>query len=567
MILENSGQYSLPAPFAERPVFWKLLFFSVFAGYGLYYAPCGINETDGGFLTGLAWQVISGKALYSEVIYVRPPLPVWLRALEMQLLPGTWAILGERWIFYLKIALYSWLTASLLSTGARRWMLAVLGFVVSVHCYPPMAWHTVDGILFSVLGIWCFYKIPGGRGAALAGVAIVAALLCKQSFYPMAAVFAACLLAPDFPRLGPLRNVWATGRPGWGMGALLFCLALFGIYLYTHGLLSNFVRMTGSPASGGQAVQHGLLDYFRIKPALAAATALLLAPCAWLYWKKQRPGPALVLWLSWLLVLAGSYAFEIQDNQAFTAPFAQSRLLFWAACLYALPGIVSPIRNPQSPIRNPQSAIPNPHPAFFPLLTISWCASVSWGYNLPVLFAAPWVFAALEISGRLWQRARPGLRLYPLNIAVLVLLLLVFRLGYEYVYRDGPRSAMQAPLGPIFPALQGIYTSTEKADLYLDLKSLAARYPNFKTLPTLTQASFLTGTHPPLPLDWVVNRETNGDNGRIIRALEQNRPFLFIEKSWLERIPGDPELSFTRELMQQATILDESAHFLVIKPK
>lgn len=553
MILENSGQYSPPAPFAESPAFWKLLFFSVFAGYGLYYAPCGINETDGGFLTGLAWQVTSGKALYGEVIYVRPPLPVWLRALEMQLVPGAWAVLGERWIFYLKVALYSWLAASLLGAGARRWLLAVLGFVVSVHCYPPMAWHTVDGILFSVLGIWCFYKIPDQRGAALAGVAIAAALLCKQSFYPMAAVFAACLLAPDFPRFGLVRKVWATGRPGWGMGALVFCLGLLGGDLYTRGLLANFLQMTGSPASGGQAVQHGLLDYFRIKPVLAVATALLLAPCGWLWWKRERHVLAVALWLLWLLLLTGSYAFDIWRNHSFTVPFAQTRLLFWVACLYALHSAQSAIRNPPSPV--------------FPLLAISWCASVSWGYNLPVLFATPWVFAALEISGRLWQRARPGLRLYPLNIAVLVLLLLVFRLGYEYVYRDGPRSAMHTPLGPIFPALQGIYASPEKADLYQDLKNLAARYPNFKTLPTLPQASFLTGTYPPLPLDWVVNRETNGDNDGVIRSLEQNRPFLFIEKSWLERIPGDSELSLTRDLMRQATILDESAHFLVIKPK
>ena len=179
---------------ARDRMLWMVVFFGLLAGYCFCYAPWGINETDGGFLTGLAWQVLSGKTLYQDVIYVRPPLPVWLRAIEMHILPEHWAVLGERWIFYLKVGLYSWCGAAVLASAARRWMLAAFGFVVSVHCYPPMAWHTVDGILFSVLGIWCVKKIPWSGGAVLAGVSICAALLCKQSFYPIVAVFAGMVL-------------------------------------------------------------------------------------------------------------------------------------------------------------------------------------------------------------------------------------------------------------------------------------------------------------------------------------------------------------------------------------
>ena len=86
-------------------LFWRVLFFSLLAAYCWYYAPYGINETDGGFLTGLAWQLLNGKTMYADVVYVRPPLPIWLRALELMLLPESWAILGERWIFFGKVAL------------------------------------------------------------------------------------------------------------------------------------------------------------------------------------------------------------------------------------------------------------------------------------------------------------------------------------------------------------------------------------------------------------------------------------------------------------------------------
>ena len=539
---------------------WKSLFFSLLLGYCFIYAPNGVNETDGGFLTGLAWQMLSGKVLYQDIVYVRPPLPVLLRAVELMFLPDTWAVLGERWIFYLKVGLYSWLGAAVLLSSARLWMLATFGFVVSAHCYPPMAWHTVDGILFSALGIWFWTKIPSRWGAALAGASIFASLLCKQSFYPMVAVFAGLLIfSPHFSKA-------ATNRVGWGIGALFFCTALFFIYLYANELLGNYFQMTGGATSGGQAFQHGLLDYFRVKPILALCSAIFLAPVAWYFWKNKNPRWAALSWGVWVFCLAASFAVEIWNRRDFTAPFAQARLLFWVGVLFAI------FLNKEGNALKMNSLSPSPRHSTFnihhlSLLAVSWCASVSWGYNLPILFSTPWVFAAMEIGQHLWQRAYPERPTAWLHLFALAMLLLTFRLGYEFVYRDGRRSEMATPLGNIFPKLDGLYSTPETGQLYLDLKNLASRYPNFKTLPAFPQANFLTGTRPPLPLDWVVNRETNGDNMLILKNLEENRPVLFIEKRWLEQIKTDPELRLTRELSQSGTILDETPYFLVITPK
>jgi len=264
--------------------------------------------------------------------------------------------------------------------------------------------------------------------------------------------------------------------------------------------------------------------------------------------------------------LAASFAVEIWSRQDFTAPFAQARLLFWIGVLFAIflnkkghTLKISPLSASHSDsISNIQH---------LSLLAVSWCASVSWGYNLPILFSTPWVFAAMEIGRHLWERAYPERRITWLNLLALAMLLLTFRLGYEFVYRDGRRSEMATPLGNVFPKLDGLYSTPETGQLYLDLKKLASRYPNFKTLPAFPQANFLTDTYPPLPLDWVVNREMNGDNTLILKNLEENRPVLFIEKRWLEQIKTDPELSLTRELLQTGTLLDETPHFLVVKPK
>lgn len=541
--LENSRQNGSPNTFGGSQLPWKFLFFSVLIAYCLLYAPCGANETDGGFFTGLAWQVLNGKALYGEVIYVRPPLPVWLRAGELLLLPDNFAMLGERLIFYLKVGLYSWLGAAVLSSGRQKWMLATFGFVVSAHCYPPMAWHTVDGILFSMLGIWFLAKIQTWRGSVLAGISIFAALLCKQSFYPMAVVFIGLLLAPNFPKIENFRKVAS------GFAAFFFCTALFFNYLYSNDLLENYFQMTGSSTSGSQALQHGLLDFFRIKPLLALCSILLLAPVAWSFWKGKNVRLAAWCWGVWLALLATSYALEVWQRQEFTPPFAQSRLLFGVGLL-SLAFI--------------RSSFIVHHLSIF---AISWCAAVSWGYNLPILFSTPWVFVVMEISRHLIQQVYPRWRLNWLNLCSLILLLAVFRLGYEFVYRDGRRSEMTEHLGQIFPQLGGIYSTPEKSRLYLGLKNLAARYPNFKALPAFPQANFLAKTRPPLPLDWVVKRETNGDNTLILKNLKENEPILFIEKKYASNIQTDPELSLTRELLRSGTILDETPHFWVVKPQ
>lgn len=530
---------------------WRLLFFLVVALYGLVYAPYGINETDGGFLTGLAWQVLQGKVLYHDLVYVRPPLPVWLRALELRLLPAPWAILGERWIFYWQVAAYSWLAAATLTEGRSRWQLATLAFVVSAHCYPAAAWHTVDGIFFAVLATWLLFKISGISGAMLAGLALFAALLCKQSFYPLAV---SGLLAAYF---SPQRIRAVVGLSA----GLLAGTVVFISYLYQNNLVAGFLRLTTGAASGGQAWQHGVVDYFKIQPLLAILSLVLLLPVVDWFWRRTNHRLASFAWAIWLALLMGSYAFAIWRNQDFTPPFAQARLLWWLAGSYWIGQLWKS--------RNNQVSAPARLPAFGLLLAISWCSAVSWGYNLPILFALPGVWAVLEISRQLYAQAVPerwsGSATWTSFLALAVLLG-VFRYGYEFVYRDGRRKAMTENMGAIFPALTGIYSDVETAALYQELRSLAARYgPNFKTLPAFPQANFLTNTAPPLPLDWVVAREMNADSALVTNILQTKKPVLLIEKRYLPVIKTDPELALVRSVIDSANLLEETPHFLVLQ--
>lgn len=510
--------------------------------YTLFYGRYGINETDGGFLTGLAWQVLSGKILYADVVYVRPPLPVWMRTLELLLLPEAWAIWGERAVFYFKVAAYSTLGAAILLPESReRWQVAVLAFLLSAHHYPAAAWHTVDGLLWGALGFWVLFRRPTYWAALMAGVLLTAAMLCKQSFYPLAIA-------------GVGIAAWAYS---WRHGAAVALgLALgwgaFSTYLWVFGLWDGFWGMTTGATSAGQAWQHGVLDYFRIRPELAIASVLLLAATAWFSRNERRSRWAFGPWVMWLLMLGVAFVWEVHMHRAFVAPFAQARLLFWVSNAYALWQWYRGEWSAQRMAR------------YTALAVLSWSAAVSWGYNLPILFSAPWAFALWDISRRLSASVQNYVR-YGSTVAY-VLLLFVFYQGYKWVYRDGYRDDMTMPLGQIFPALNGIYTTPQKAALYADLAALAKRYgPDFTVLPTFSLANFLTRTRPPLPLDWVVRREMGRYEAFVEKEALRQSPVFFLEKTAVPLLDTDAELALVKKLYRQGEVLEETLHFIVFR--
>ena len=539
---------------------WKWVFLLLPLFYMVCYAPWGINESDGGFITGLAWQVLSGKTLYQDITYVRPPMSIWLRVLELRIFPENWAILAERCMFYAKVALYTYCAAAILIKNEQKWALAAIGYVVSVHCYPAAAWHTVDGILCGVLGFWFLgeaLRANKKTGFVMAGACcIIAASLCKQSFYPLLVLWPIVL-----------GYLFSVRKFLIGITGLIGAAAAFFGYLYKQGVLSNYLNLTGGASESGQAIQHGIFDYFDINLLLILPFACVLAL---LYvvqkdWFAKTWSPdykALILsalGIVFLLLLPLSYGLVTWKNQAFTLPFAQSRLLFDGAVLWGAWAWYRGHWSLEQTLR------------FAALLGVSWCAGLSCGYSLPILCAVPWVYAWMDVATVFGQKFVLPLRwrgawLSWLQPVYFALLLGVFGFAYTFLYNDGKRSDAQVHLGTIFPKLQGIYTSAEHADLYRDLQQLATQFgPGFKTLPHFTLANYLTSTFPVLPLDWVVLRESGSDNSLIDSTLNKKNFLFFVQKAQIQRIQIDPEMKFAQKVLEKGNIIAETPHFLVVR--
>lgn len=512
---------------------WKIFLGLMPIFYTLLYAPYGLNETDGGFMTSVAWQVSHGRTLYAECLYVRPPLPVWLHVLFLKVMPETGQVLAERALFYGKVALYCALGAHLLRKGQAAWRLAVVAFVVSAHCYPAAAWHTVDGILFAVLG---FYLLP--KNGALGAAALLGALLCKQSFYPLVG----WLL---------LGMVWDYGK--WRTRSSLYRQLFYGgvaaafwavVWWASGASWAGFWQLSRAVGTGSEAFQHGIVDFFRIQPLVAAVVPL----CALGAWSRLRPyrfwiGLAGIVWL------LGIYSMQIYQRQTFTIPFAQARLLFWVGVGYAC-YLLKEKPTDATAWRALQ------------LSSVSWCAAISWGYNLPILFVLPGVWAILALGER-WQ-AHSATRWA--GYALFGLTLGTFYYAYTYIYHDGRRADMNTFMNEVSPQLWGIRSTPATYALYRELHVLARTYPTFQALPSFCAAHALTQTAPVLPLDWVVAREMGGDTATVIRAFEQYRPVLLVEKSQWTRLQTDPEMAVARALIGRCQKREETVHWVVYAP-
>lgn len=86
-----------------------------------------------------------------------------------------------------------------------------------------------------------------------------------------------------------------------------------------------------------QALRHGVAHYFQIPSILVVFTVICAAGLS--LWPKLAPRfgrLADAFWWLWVAGLVFSFAWTVHQRQAYTVPFAQSRILFIWAALYAV---------------------------------------------------------------------------------------------------------------------------------------------------------------------------------------------------------------------------------------
>ena len=239
------------------PVFF--IFFIVF--YCLYYGPYGYDDADNGYTLSLSWRIFNGQIPFRDFILVRPPLSPLLHTLPFYIIPEDFQIIFDRFLFYFFMAMSSLFAALAIDNGfelkklnLNPYLLATIGFVLSVNNFPAMGWHTVDAIFFSSLGIYLLVCFSSLFAVVFGTLCLFLSALCKQPFYlmPFAGVAFVVIISKDWKKF--IVSVLS----------LLICSGLFIYLLLSFHVLQNFIIFTTGSANLKDLLSAGYESYVQI---------------------------------------------------------------------------------------------------------------------------------------------------------------------------------------------------------------------------------------------------------------------------------------------------------------
>lgn len=529
--------------------------------YAVLYAPYGMDSTDFGYFYGHAQRLLHGERPYLDFIYSKPPFSLYWHALWLRITPANLAVLGGKLGFLAEMLGAAWLSALTLhrvfdfrALALPLPLLAVLGFVYGVHTFPPMPWHTADGVLF---GAGCLYAAAAGL-PWLAGLLGAAVILIKQSFLFVPAA-AACLALSLHSGRQALYVLLAAGAG---------TAAAFGV-LRANGAWEPFLAMTTGGLSLTEALEAGILIYLRQNLTIPAA-ALALWGAAAFFRRKKAPGLVPV----YFLVLTVWYVHAVLSSRewiGFGASWPTLLLVLGGAAVLFPRRLINPLLRPLPPAERASggpAACLRGSVTLGALLLLAWSTGISGGYKIPAFCSTPLLFAALLLHVRLGGKAAAA------AWTALICGLIMFRVGYEYPYvfpqRPMPRSSLTLHAGTVFPALSGVLVDRRMYDTLSELKALRAAYgPCYKTLPAFPLAYMLTGDRPALPAEWLQDWEIAGQTEAIYDLLVQRDIVVFFERDQLETVAPDnyarTRYTVPARVRREWEQIDETEHFAVFR--
>jgi len=478
-----------------------LLYVLLILLYCFIYAPLGLENNDGGFILGLAHQFSEGAQIYGEIVYIRPPTSIILHSLNFIAPFDVAPILASRFFYFVQVGAYSAITSLMVSRHfkfepAGSFLLAALSFVFNAHNFPPMAWHTVDGIFFSVLAMFLATIAQYGSRSTifaksfLAFVFALLAALSKQPFYITPLLVAFVLIYPL-----SVRRI--------GMTALAALASAIAAYVFLAWLL-NVDAMLNAIASQtnlrdllSAGVLNYALDWYGLR-SLVSVGPLALVLLIWALMrqagKEISPRSLQLTFAISVTIFMASMLQMFLATDRWVSPMAMLDSLFTVTALVSL---LQTFRTRQ---------------AIWVVLTalhgISWAASISWGYPTVALFSAPSIIVVALAGVDLNKGQKKQIAISALGVCSAIA---IFFAGHQFLYSlEGPvkRSDVVVNIGDEFPALKGIRLTVAQADALQELHSLKSRLgENLVVAPNWPLYNIIFGGLNPLGVDWLLNTE------------------------------------------------------------
>ena len=210
-------------------------------------------------------------------------------------------------------------------------------------------------------------------------------------------------------------------------------------------------------------------------------------------------------------------------------------------------------------------------------LALCWSASISYGYQTPILGAGVLGVFLAGAAPRPWPRL-----LRPVAVAAaLTVIALVAVHQVWHPYRESARPQHAGDLGTLYPRFCRLTTDAANLERYAEIKVLSERYARaagrpFAVMPAFPLIYFLSDVRSPSSVDWYVPAIVNGREDRLLSELKRARALLLVERAMDQDFAEGESPPRCRELhastplvetvIRTGRLLHESRWFCVYDP-
>ena len=471
----------------------------------LLFSWRGFNLVDDGFTLAYSRRILEGQVPHRDFIIIRPFLSPLIHT-PFVLFGGDYTYWASRFFVWFQFACISWAWVCIVNRAfgnpfdnTTKLFIALVSFAASVHYFVLTAWHTVDGMFLTSIGVWILLTQRHTTNRIVGYLLIATAYLCKQSFLFMAPL--SVLLLGDWRE----KKYWLTiTLPG-----AVYCAYLLATGSFSEAIL-QLTSQTGLVSMGvGSYLNYGTL----LGVVAGYCSMFLLSTNAVPLPRTRRVSKyvaaSILIAMPALFITAGLYWGSLA-----TVSFGVFGMVLGAVMYQVSTGIA----------RDEDKV-----PVVLVALVLAWSVSLSVGYNFPTLLLGPLftILAALVYSHR--ESLNPRLLRTTLTIAGVAILLSFAVSRPYYIYREQPSSELTRSLDGVLPGGRLIYTNPNTYDYLLDLNEAAdevsARNRTYAIIPDEPGYWVQSKQTNPLPVDWPQPVELSNPylTDRVTRDLEAQR--------------------------------------------
>lgn len=422
--------------------------------YEYFFGRYGFNPTDQGFILGGSRMILDGSLPHIDFLSIHPATSYILHTFDYLFEKRLYFISGV--ISLYEIFLYSYILIRLFCKHGFyvSLFLALIALNVNIHVFPPMAWHTIDGILFVALAFFFLKEHIDKRNMSsflICSLLLGISLTIKQSFFPVFFV-----LNVSYYRLFDFKKAM-LGNAFSLIPSLLYITITFLYSEYRKYSGPNvIVQLLSGRLAYGQNFIKNILFHTNLYCLIVISTGILLTVLYTRYTSKLFTYLFLSLDIILLLSILLISKMDMPGNRADWA----SLLLLLCCTRYLLT------------YRNISKSL---YVYAICLLALTFSITLSWGYESPAFLSG--IFLVLYVSpllGKLDVRKTPGIVLAMLGLIAVNFTTYVCR---EHVYRDADRNDLKYNLDKVADELWYIKTNAVTYRYLLQEKKCISSLP------------------------------------------------------------------------------------------